>query len=61
LNFITTIINMRAPGMTFMRMPVFTWMTLITAFLLILAFPAVTIALVELSFDRLFATNFFEA
>jgi cytochrome c oxidase subunit I len=61
LNFITTIINMRAPGMTFMRMPVFTWMTLITALLLILAFPAITIALVELTFDRVFHTNFFEA
>jgi cytochrome c oxidase subunit I len=61
LNFITTIINMRAPGMSFMRMPVFTWMTLITTLLVILAFPAITICLVELSFDRLFHTNFFEA
>lgn len=61
LNFITTIINMRAPGMTYMRMPVFTWMTLITALLVILAFPAITIALIELTFDRLFDTNFFEA
>ena len=61
LNFITTIINMRAPGMTFMRMPVFTWMTLVTAFLIILAFPAITICLAELMFDRLFGTNFFQA
>jgi len=61
LNFITTIVNMRAPGMSFMRMPVFTWMTLITALLVILAFPAITICLVELMFDRLFQTNFFEA
>ena len=61
LNFITTIINMRAPGMTFMRMPVFTWMTLVTAFLIILAFPAITICLAELMFDRLFDTNFFQA
>ncbi|MBI3924337.1 MAG: cytochrome c oxidase subunit I [Armatimonadetes bacterium] len=60
LNFLTTIINMRAPGMTMMRMPVFCWMTLVTAFLLILAFPAITIALVELMFDRKFHTNFFE-
>jgi len=60
LNFIVTIINMRAPGMTMMRLPVFTWMTLITAFLLILSFPAITIALVELMMDRLFGTNFFE-
>ncbi|MBI5770693.1 MAG: cytochrome c oxidase subunit I [Verrucomicrobia bacterium] len=60
LNFIVTIINMRAPGMTMMRLPVFTWMTLITAFLLILSFPAITIALVELMMDRQFGTNFFE-
>ena len=60
LNFIVTIINMRAPGMTMMRLPVFTWMTLFTSFLLILSFPAITIALIELMMDRLFGTNFFE-
>ena len=60
LNFIVTIINMRAPGMTMMRVPVFTWMTLVTAFLIVLSFPAITIALVELMMDRSFATNFFE-
>ncbi|GAB4282656.1 MAG: cytochrome c oxidase subunit I [Opitutales bacterium] len=58
-NFITTIINMRAPGMTMMRLPLFTWMTLITSFLIIFAFPAITIALVELMFDRFFGTNFY--
>jgi cytochrome c oxidase subunit I len=60
LNFIVTIINCRAPGLTAMRMPVFTWMTLVTSFLVILAFPAITIALVELMMDRYFNTNFFE-
>ena len=60
LNFIVTIINLRAPGMTMMRLPVFTWMTLITAFLIVLSFPFITIALVELMMDRLFGTNFFE-
>ncbi len=60
LNFIVTIINLRAPGMTMMRLPVFTWMTLITSFLIILSFPAITIALVELLMDRTFGTNFFE-
>ncbi|WP_052362137.1 cytochrome c oxidase subunit I [Geminisphaera colitermitum] len=60
LNFIVTIINMRAPGMTMMRMPVFTWMTLFTAFLIILSFPAITIALVELMMDRAFSTTFFD-
>ena len=59
LNFIVTIINMRAPGMKMMRLPVFTWMTLVTSFLIVLAFPAITIALVELMMDRLFGTNFF--
>ena len=61
LNFIVTIINLRAPGMTMMRLPVFTWMTLITSFLIVLSFPAITIALVEIMMDRLFGTNFFEA
>ncbi|MDA1096718.1 MAG: cbb3-type cytochrome c oxidase subunit I, partial [Chloroflexi bacterium] len=58
-NFIVTILNMRAPGMTLMRMPLFTWMTLITSFLLVLAFPVITVALIELMFDRFFGTNFF--
>jgi cytochrome c oxidase subunit 1 len=60
LNFIVTIINMRAPGMTMMRLPVFTWMTLFTSFLIVLSFPAITIALIEIMMDRLFGTNFFE-
>ena len=59
-NFITTILNMRAPGLSMMRLPVFTWMTLITSFLIILAFPPITIALAELMFDRHFGTHFFE-
>ena len=58
-NFIVTILNMRAPGMTLMRMPLFPWMTLVTSFLLILAFPVITVALIELLFDRAFGTNFF--
>ena len=58
-NFIVTIINMRAPGMTLMRMPVFIWMTLITSFLLITAFPVITVGLIEIYFDRTFAMNFF--
>jgi len=59
VNFITTIINMRAPGLSMMRLPVFTWMTLITSFLLILALPPIAIALAELMFDRHFGTYFF--
>ena len=58
-NFIVTIVNMRAPGMTLMRMPLFTWMTLVTSILLVLAFPVITVALIELMFDRFYGTNFF--
>jgi len=58
-NFITTIINLRCPGMTLMRMPVFTWMTFVTSFLIILAFPVITVALIYLMFDRFAGTNFF--
>jgi cytochrome c oxidase subunit 1 len=58
-NFITTIINLRAPGMTFMRMPVFTWMSFVTQFLIITAFPVITIGLVFLMFDRVFGTTFY--
>src|SRR6059036_2721496 len=58
-NFIVTIVNMRAPGMTFMRLPPFVWMTLVTSFLIILAFPVITVALVFLLFDRFTGTHFF--
>ena len=58
-NFIVTIINMRAPGMSLMRMPVFIWMTLITSFLIILAFPVITVGLIELMLDRTFGFIFF--
>jgi cytochrome c oxidase subunit I len=58
-NFITTIINMRAPGMNLMRMPMFTWNAFVVQFLIILAFPVITIALVFLQFDRFFGTNFY--
>jgi cytochrome c oxidase subunit 1 len=60
LNFMVTIINMRCPGMTMMRMPVFIWMTLITSILLVLAFPIITVGLVELILDRNFGTHFFD-
>ena len=58
-NFIVTILNMRAPGMKLMRLPAFTWMTLVTQFLVITAFPVITVALVLLMFDRFFGTHFF--
>ena len=59
LNFVVTIINLRAPGMNMMRMPVFIWMTLITSILLVLAFPVITVGLIELVMDRNFGTHFF--
>ena len=58
-NFVVTIINLRAPGMSLMRMPVFIWMTLITSILLVLAFPVITVGLIELTMDRNFGTHFF--
>ncbi len=58
-NFIVTILNMRAPGMSLMRMPVFSWMTLIVSFLLISALPVITVGLILIVFDRLFGANFF--
>ena len=58
-NFIVTIVNMRAPGMTLMRMPVFIWMSLVVQFLVVLAFPAITVALILLMFDRFFGTLFY--
>ena len=61
VNFITTIINLRAPGMKLMRMPLFTWMTFVTSFLLVTALPVIAVALILLAFDRFFATNFFVA
>ncbi|MCX6023697.1 MAG: cytochrome c oxidase subunit I [Chloroflexi bacterium] len=58
-NFIVTIINLRAPGLTLNRLPVFIWMSLVTNILLVLAFPAITVALILLMFDRFFGTNFY--
>jgi cytochrome c oxidase subunit I len=60
VNFIVTILNMRAPGMTLMRMPVFVWMTLTVQFLIVLAFPPITVALIYLLFDRFFGTHFYD-
>ncbi len=58
-NFIVTVLNMRAPGMTMMRMPMFTWTTLITTILLAMAFPSITVALVLVTIDHLGGTHFF--
>jgi len=60
INFVVTVLNLRAPGMTFMRMPVFTWMMTVTAFLTLFAMPIITAALIMVYFDRNFGTNFFQ-
>ena len=59
INFIATIVTMRAPGMTYMRMPLFTWTTFVTSVLILFAFPPLTINLFLLMFDRMFDTAFF--
>ncbi|MEK5230990.1 cytochrome c oxidase subunit I [Lysinibacillus sp. FSL K6-0232] len=60
LNFIVTIITMRAPGMTFMRMPLFTWTSMVSSALILFAFPPLTIGLLMMLFDRMFGGNFFD-
>ncbi len=59
LNFVVMILRMRAPGMTINRMPLFTWMTLVTAFLLLFALPSLTAASVMLLLDRHLGTHFY--
>ncbi|RAZ69968.1 cytochrome c oxidase subunit I [Planococcus maitriensis] len=60
INFLVTIINMRAPGMTYMRMPLFTWTTFVASALILLAFPPLTVGIFFMVFDRLFGANFFD-
>ncbi len=60
INFLVTIINMRAPGMTYMRMPLFTWTAFVTSSLILFAFPALTVGIFLLMFDRMFGSNFFD-
>lgn len=59
INFITTIIQLRAPGLSFMRLPFFVWAQLVTAFLLLLAFPPLEAASIFQLMDRLAGTSFF--
>lgn len=59
INMIVTILKMRAPGMTLMKMPMFTWSSLVANVIIVFAFPVLTVALTMGTFDRLFATNFF--
>jgi cytochrome o ubiquinol oxidase subunit 1 len=59
INLISTIVKMRAPGMTLMKMPVFTWTALCTNVLIVAAFPVLTAVLALLALDRYAGTNFF--
>ena len=61
INIIVTIFNLRAPGMTLMKMPMFVWTWLITAFLLIMAMPVLAGVVTMMLTDRHFGTSFFEA
>ena len=61
INIIATIFNMRAPGMTFMRLPLFVWTWIITAFLLIAAMPVFAGAVTMMLTDKFFDTSFFSA
>ncbi|MEV6793451.1 cytochrome c oxidase subunit I [Streptomyces sp. NPDC051320] len=60
VNFITTIVCLRAPGMTLFRMPLFTWNTLFTSILALLAFPVLTAALFALESDRKLGSHVFD-
>lgn len=60
INFIVTIINMRAPGLSFMRLPLFTWTIFISSVLILFAFTALAVGLVLLTFDRIFGGNIFD-
>jgi cytochrome c oxidase subunit 1 len=59
VNFITTIVQLRAPGLTWLRLPFFVWAQFVTAFLLLLAFPALQAAAFLQASDRLLGTSFF--
>ncbi len=59
INFFVTILRMRAPGMSWMKMPVFTWTILVTTVLIMLSFPVLTVTLALLTFDRYLDMHFF--
>lgn len=61
INIIATILNLRAPGMTLMKMPIFAWTWIITAFLLVAVMPVLAGAVTMMLMDRNFGTSFFSA
>ena len=60
VNFITTILTMRAPGMTMWRMPIFTWNTLITSILVLMAFPVLAAAILAAAADRVLGAHIYD-
>ena len=59
VNFFVTILKMRAPGMSMMKMPVFTWTAFCTNVLIIISFPILTATIALLTLDRYLGTHFF--
>ncbi len=59
INFIVTIIQLRAPGMTFARMPMFSWTMFVTSLISVFAFPSLLVAVLLLLFDRQLGTHFY--
>jgi len=59
INFVTTILKMRCPGMSYMRMPMFTWTAFAASLLIVAVFPILTATLAMLSLDRFFGWHFF--
>src|SRR5438309_411078 len=59
VNFVTTILKIRAPGMSYLRMPVFCWTALASNLIMLAAFPVLTVALAELMLDRYLGFHFF--
>ncbi len=60
LNFVVTVLKLRAPGMSINRMPLFTWMMLVTSFLLLFALPSLTVASFLLLLDRHLGMHFYQ-
>ena len=60
INLIVTVLNMRAPGMSLMKMPIFTWLATVVQFLLLFAIPVITVAFFLLNFQRTFDATFFD-
>lgn len=59
INLLVTILRRRAPGMKMFKMPIFTWSSFITSFIIIFAFPILTVALALMTVDRIFGSHFF--